>query len=163
MLIHRITSKIAQVAPDPMPTLVAHCNSKEEFERVKAKIPASAKEKAPRSGAFADFARIIFATPVAFLLAAPALWIIFAIIGAANVEVEDRVAELWTLTRGPYADNQAYKEEHFDSSSFGAGLTSGMLTIAKPRDGGNVMSEVYINEIAERLNATQKIEVRKVS
>ena len=94
-----------------------------------------------------------------FLLAAPALWILFAAVGAANMEVEDRVAELWALTRGAYAHDMAYQAENHKDTSFGARGTSGMLAIAKPRAGGNVMSEAYIDEIAERMNHTEKVEV----
>jgi hypothetical protein len=149
-----------------MPTLVAHCENKDEFEKVKNNVVVNqvnqvkeVKRKDPRTGTLAWFARVVFNNPLFFLGAAPALWILFAGIGAANYEVEDQVGSLWSLSRGPYAHDQKYKEDNMKSSSFGARGTSGMLAIAKPRAGGNIMSEAYIDEIAERMNFTEKIEV----
>jgi hypothetical protein len=67
--------------------------------------------------------------------------------------VEESVSQIWTLDKGPYHDNNAYRNKVYKGAA-----TSGMLAIAVPRDGGNVLSSEHLTEIKDRLTTTQQIE-----
>jgi len=144
-----------------MPKFVAHAASKDHFERIKAErndptsqaLPEPVLE--PKTSAFARLGRHIYRAPTGFLLFAPILCIILMIAGANVAQIEDDVSKIWALKSGDYYKDMEYQES-VQTTSTGSGV---IAAVAIPREGGNVFSSAYIDEIVDRHNKTEGIEV----
>jgi len=107
-----------------------------------------------QDGVFATVARFIFRKAPFFVAFMPVVCLLLGVYGLLNYEVEESVNNIWSLSKGDYHKDSLYKEGVYKGND-----ASSLLTISKPRHGGNVLTSDHLAEIASRLSTTQEVTV----
>eukprot|EP00613_Pedinella_sp_CCMP2098_P006469 CAMPEP_0171600902 /NCGR_PEP_ID=MMETSP0990-20121206/4598_1 /TAXON_ID=483369 /ORGANISM="non described non described, Strain CCMP2098" /LENGTH=177 /DNA_ID=CAMNT_0012162945 /DNA_START=92 /DNA_END=622 /DNA_ORIENTATION=+ len=100
-----------------------------------------------QDGVFATVARFIFRKAPFFVAFMPVVCLLLGVYGLLNYEVEESVNNIWSLSKGDYHKDTLYKEGVYKGND-----ASSLLTISKPRHGGNVLTSDHLAEIASRLS-----------